>query len=262
MVKINLARPGLKLKLKKNPICRTIDTFHILLVVLMLSGCRREHVEPVYVDGTQQNVCMTMANTASEARYGMPADKSVKAHTEGTAVWVADTEFIFSSDKYFLMRNKYLAEPFKNEPSKYIEGLWAGARYSVEDLAQHYPDTFSAGLESSSPFYLDLICSPGNSAGSFSAIRTEGKVETVDRDLGLINYTYRNGISSIPINDSIRNVDGSPILIECSTVYKTCSAAFTLVPTILIKYSYPLSQRPNWQKIQKFVVSILNNAKE
>ncbi|HEX8544639.1 MAG TPA: hypothetical protein VF671_23370 [Pseudomonas sp.] len=192
----------------------------------------------------------------------MPADQSVKSNREKNSVWIEVSKFKFLASDYFSLRNKYLAEPYKDKASKYIEGIWAGARLDAEDLAHHYPDVFSAQPGEPSVFYLDVSCSIGNKSSTFNKLNKDRKIESMDAELGLINYTYRNGITSIPIIDAIRNPDGTPVLIECSSIDRTCHAAFTLAPNMLVKYSYPVSQRSNWLKIQKFVVNALNSARE
>ncbi|WP_219059876.1 hypothetical protein [Pseudomonas sp. UMAB-08] len=241
---------------------RPFKAIMFLLVHLLVSACHQKQVDPAYVRGTHQNFCMALANQASEKKYGIPADQSVKVETKKTTVWIGASEFTFGVDDVFYLRNKYLAEPRKNENPEYVEGIWAGARYSVEELARHYPNVFNSGSSESAIFYLDISCSPGNKPGNLNKLRIFNKVEGADEKLGLLNYTYRNGVTSIPLNNAIKNPDGTPILIDCDSVNKTCSAAFSLEPDMLVKYSYPLSQRSNWLKIQRFIVNALTQAKE
>ena len=81
-------------------------------------------------------------------------------------------------------------------------------------------------------------------------------------ELGLIDYAYRNGVRSTPSDKKITNPDGSPIIINCNNAYKSCDGNFFIDPGISVAYSYPLSQRQNWLKIQQFLVSTLTHAKE
>lgn len=227
----------------------------------LLISCRQEIVDPVYIEGTRENKCMAMANSASIDKYGVPAGVSVHSVNDLASVWVGTNKFNFSSGQGFSLKNKYLANPYKAEGAKYIEGIWAGNSFSIAELAQYYPDTFSVAGRSS-VLYVDVSCAPGDKAGNLNRVRTQGKVGSVDLALGIINYTYRNGVDSIPLDSSLVNPDGSPILVNCTDGDNACRGAFTLPPNVLVKYSYPLQQRPNWLKIQKFLADALKRAKE
>jgi hypothetical protein len=233
----------------------------LVLGLLLISACRKEHVDPVYVVGSRENSCKTLANNKSEQKYGVPAAQSVKINNKKTSVWIGGTEFSFGESDYFMLQNTYKAEPYNNEGAKFIEGIQAGRNFNISEMAYLYPSVFKA---SSAPavFYLQLSCTAGKKNPDFNKPYTQGSMESIDTKIGLINYSYRNGVNSVPANKSITNPDGTAILIECSYIDNSCEAVFTLESNVLVRYYYPFSQRDNWLEIQKFLVSSLTKAKE
>jgi hypothetical protein len=241
---------------------------HLLLNALLILGmilataCAREFTDPVYIDGTLERNCMLVANNASDSKYGVPTDQSIKVDATQTSVWIGATKLGFHKDEYFTLRNKYQAMPeAKGRAPKYIEGIWAGARLSVSELAVHYPEVFIP--EQAGVFYIDLRCSLGGKAFRYDRALAENHTPQTDTRRGLISYTYGNGrrVVNFPINQTVTDPDGSQLVIDCDHAVKTCTVAFSLSSNIRVVYTYPLSQLDNWLRIQQFVVDSLNEAK-
>lgn len=237
----------------------------LILVFSIITACREEKVDSAYTPGTQENLCLNLANTASERKYGMPADQSATSLSNTTIVWVGSSDFKFKKDALFTLERNYVAKLGRNEKgeikTKYIQGLRAVGRFNIEDLANKYPTVFSSFPQNPSVFYVDLICSPIKSPVYYNPI-DENAIGSLNSKLGLIDYAYPNGVISTPVDKRITNQKGFPITINCNYAYKTCDANFFMQPEVLIKYSYPLSQRQNWLRIQEFLVSTLTHAKE
>ena len=234
----------------------------LILGMMLATACAREFTDPVYIDGTYERNCMLLANNASNSKYGMPTDQSVKVDARQTSVWIGATKLDFPKDEYFSLRNKYQAMPeAKGLAPKYIEGIWAGARLSISELAVHYPKVFipdQAGV-----FYIDARCSLGGKAFRHDRAPAENHTPQTDTRRGLINYTYGNGrrVVNFPINQTVTDPDGSQFVIDCDHAVQTCTVAFSLSPNIRVMYTYPLSQLDSWLRIQQFVVDSLNEAK-
>jgi hypothetical protein len=233
----------------------------LLLGVMLATACAREFTDPVYIDGTHERNCMLLANNASHSKYGMPTDQSIKVDATQTNVWVGATILGFRKNEYFSLRNKYQAIPeTKGQAPKYIEGIWAGARLNITELAVRYPEVFipdQAGV-----FYIDARCSLGGKAFRYDRALAGNHTPQTDTQRGLMTYTYSKGrrMVNIPIDQTITDADGIQLVIDCDHAVKTCSVAFSLTSNIWLLYTYPLSQLDNWLKIHQFVVHSLIKA--
>ncbi|WP_263263930.1 hypothetical protein [Pseudomonas sp. RIT-PI-S] len=228
---------------------------------LLIVACKREHVDAVYISGTTENTCMNLADSASQQKYGTPTPRPHERPTRASPVWIAGQEFKFKGNNKIIFHNMYLAFPQKNQPAEYIEGIWAGSEYNIPDLADRYPEIFGANVVEPRVLFIRLQCSVGGEKSHiFNKLHGKYTSENIDERIGIKNYYHNGGVAGVPIDQSYKNPDGGPFLVDCDDLSKRCFVSFVLVEGVLVQYDYPMSQRSNWQKIHNFIVEELKQA--
>ncbi|WP_263263931.1 hypothetical protein [Pseudomonas sp. RIT-PI-S] len=241
-------------------LCRVKLTGFVFLILLILA-CKREHVDNVYIEGTIENSCMKLADTASQQKYGEPTFRNHERVPRTSIVWIANHEFKFKGNNKIIVRNMYLARPQKNQPAEYIEGIWAGNDYGIPDLAERYPEVFGADVVEPRTLFIRLHCSISEKKSNmFNTLYDEYTSESVDKKIGMRNYHHNDGVTGVPLDENYKNPDGGQFLVDCVNISKRCFVSFILVQGVLVQYDYPMSQRNNWQKIHNFIVDELNHA--
>jgi hypothetical protein len=190
--------------------------------------------------------------------------------------WIYKTHFRFlNSDADgigFSMPGNYEVGNVYSRYAGNIPGIVTWGRKSTQVIIEKAPGVIVSQL-AKEPTYVTvkLDCRPDstlatheryNRASLFHLDRPDNdSTITISTQLGIRQVDERFDTSFMPLDKSLRNPDGSELVVHCNkSGRRDCWNSFLFRDGVWVVYSFPIEQLADWKKIHELLVSNLESA--